>query len=83
LIYEGEYKNDKRDGNGIYYYKTGEVYDGKWKNGLREGRGTFTWGDGSKWEGNFHHNEMDGNGMFYDNGKVEPIAYIHGQQIPK
>jgi len=38
IMYSGEYKDNKREGEGIYYFKNGEVYRGSFK-GLREGRG--------------------------------------------
>ena len=31
-IYEGEIKNNKKDGKGIYYYKHGDRYEGEFKN---------------------------------------------------
>ena len=30
--YEGEYKNDKREGKGIMYYNNGKIENGDWKN---------------------------------------------------
>ena len=37
--YEGEWKNDDREGKGILNYKNGDRYDGEWKNDKREGKG--------------------------------------------
>lgn len=28
--YEGDWKNDKAHGKGIYYYKDGSYYEGEW-----------------------------------------------------
>ena len=30
--YEGDGKNDEREGKGIMHYKNGDKYDGDWKN---------------------------------------------------
>ena len=30
--YEGEWKNNKKEGKGIKYYKNGKLEDGIWKN---------------------------------------------------
>ena len=30
--YEGDWKNDKREGKGIMYYNNGEIDNGDWKN---------------------------------------------------
>ena len=31
--YEGDLKNDKKEGKGIYYYVNDELCEGDWKNG--------------------------------------------------
>jgi len=33
-IYEGEWLNDKKEGNGKYWYKNGNIYTGDWKNDM-------------------------------------------------
>jgi len=37
--YDGDWKNGKKEGKGIYYYNNGNRYEGDWKNDLREGKG--------------------------------------------
>ena len=37
--YEGGFKNDLKEGKGIYYYNNGNKYEGEFKNDLREGKG--------------------------------------------
>ena len=49
--YEGEYRNDKRHGQGTVTYASGNRYSGEWRNGKRYGRGTFTWINGNRFEG--------------------------------
>ncbi|MDR3078906.1 MAG: hypothetical protein LBU15_02605 [Rickettsiales bacterium] len=39
-VYEGEYRNGKKDGKGVHTFPDGRKYDGGWKNDLRDGRGT-------------------------------------------
>ena len=41
VIYEGEYRNNKRDGYGTEYYGNGRKYEGYWKNGVKHGKGIF------------------------------------------
>ena len=81
LIYEGEYKNGKRNGQGTYYYDSGEKYIGEWKDGLREGKGIFYWDDGTYWEGNFTNNEMNGKGNYFDGEDSFPAEYRNGEFI--
>ena len=39
IIYEGEWINDYREGNGKYILEDGQYYIGHWKNDLRNGKG--------------------------------------------
>ena len=81
LIFEGEYKNGLRNGEGTYYYSGGLKYEGQFVNGLREGNGTFYWEDGTRWEGPFKNNEIDGEGTFYDKEESFPVAYKNGEIV--
>ena len=36
--YEGEMKNDKKDGKGIFYLNDGDRYEGEYKNDKKEGK---------------------------------------------
>ena len=81
LIYEGDYKNDQKNGEGIYYYKNGDKYEGEWVNDLREGKGTIYWKNGNKWEGCFHNDLCDGEGMFYNDVDSIPVVYKKGKNV--
>ena len=48
--YIGDYKNKKREGKGIQYYKTRDKYDGEWKNNKKEGKGILYYSNGEKKE---------------------------------
>jgi len=39
--YEGEYKNDKKEGYGEFNWPNGKVYKGMWKDGKQDGDGTL------------------------------------------
>ena len=43
IIYEGEFKEGKRDGLGKEYYNEVLVFEGKFKNGERNGKGSEFW----------------------------------------
>merc|ERR1712039_969025 len=53
LIYEGEFRKGKMDGEGIYHYANGRVYAGQWSQSQMNGHGKMTWPDGSVYSGNF------------------------------
>ena len=41
IMYDGEWKNGRRNGLGIFYYENGECYDGEFKNDLPNGKGNW------------------------------------------
>jgi hypothetical protein len=51
--YEGEWLEDKANGEGVYCYIDGVIYRGSWLNDLQNGNGEENWPDGGKFEGNF------------------------------
>ena len=81
LIYEGEYKNGIRNGEGTYYYARGLRYEGEFVNGFREGNGVFYWEDGTRWEGPFKNNEMNGEGEYNDKEESFPVTYKNGEIV--
>ncbi len=63
--YEGWYYNDKRQGNGSYFYKNGSLcYTGDWYENARHGVGVgVSSRDGSLHAGNWKNNKPIGNGV--------------------
>ena len=59
-MYEGTYKNDKFEGNGVYHYANGNRWEGKFKKGKRHGMGNF-----------FKEGESEPIITFYYNDKLE------------
>ena len=49
--YEGEYYQDRKQGNGKFSWDTGNVYNGQYRNDEREGIGEMKWTDGSVYIG--------------------------------
>ena len=47
IKYEGDYINDKREGNGKYIYENGEYYLGQCKNNLKHGKGIYYYKNGN------------------------------------
>ena len=64
-IYEGEFKDDKREGKGVYIWKDGEKYEGEWKNDKREGKGILHYNEGDRYEGEYKNNIKEGKGIMY------------------
>ena len=60
--YEGQFRNGKREGKGIYYFNNGNRYEGYFKNDIREGKGVLYF-DGNEYEGDFRYDEKEGKGI--------------------
>ena len=64
MLYEGEWKDDKKHGQGKVTYSDGAVYEGEWKDGERHGQGkvTYSGGKGKVYEGEWKHDKKHGQG---------------------
>ncbi|KAL7533502.1 hypothetical protein ACHAXR_007915 [Thalassiosira sp. AJA248-18] len=64
-IYEGEWKDDKQDGEGGCRYANGAIYEGEFKRGKREGKGTYYCANGDKYVGQYKANLRNGQGTYF------------------
>jgi len=67
--YDGEWKEGKREGRGIYEFANGDSYDGEWKEDKPEGRGIQRWADGDYYDGEWKEGRgiyKSANGDSYD-----------------
>ena len=62
--YEGEYKDGKFYGHGIYTSADGSIYEGKWENGKQQGKGILLLLDGSNYDGYWREGKRQGKGTF-------------------
>ena len=85
--YVGEWRNNKRHGQGTYTWDRGRSYKyvGEWRNGKRHGHGTFTPGPlsifaGDKYVGEWRNNKRHGQGTFtYANGRKKEGIWKNGE----
>ena len=49
--YVGNWKDGKREGKGVYYFKSCAKYDGYWKDNKKEGKGVYYFKSGNRYEG--------------------------------
>ena len=55
IKYEGDWVNDRYEGDGKYIWKNGDYYIGQWKKGLRNGKGIGYDRDGNiKYKGDWN-----------------------------
>lgn len=69
--YVGEWKNDKMDGEGFFYFENGDTYHGNFQDGKQSGRGKYLFVNGSKYEGEYENGCKCGFGTYYnENGDI-------------
>ena len=61
-IYEGNWNDDKKDGEGLLKFKEGIIYKGSFKNDKLNGKGEMKWPNNTYYVGEFSNNLFDGNG---------------------
>ena len=54
-IYDGEFMNGKRNGQGAFSFEDGAVYRGQWKNDNFHGQGTFYSANGDEFRGEYRN----------------------------
>ena len=82
-IYEGNYKEGKRDGKGIYVDQDGTIiYQGEWQNGKRHGQGTYKDQEGNVYQGEWQNGKRHGQGTYKDpQGNVYQGEWQNGKFI--
>ena len=65
--YEGEFRDNKKEGRGILYYKNGNRFEGEFRNDKQDGDGIFYFNNGDKYIGKWTNGKVEYNGiLFYD-----------------
>ncbi|KAJ3117378.1 hypothetical protein HK100_000836 [Physocladia obscura] len=62
-VYAGEWKNDKREGRGTYFYQDGSWYEGMWMRDEKEDWGRMNYIDGAVYDGEWHCEMRHGQGI--------------------
>ena len=81
LLFEGEYLNGERNGNGKDYFDNGKLYyEGEYSKGKMEGKGKEYYEDGGlRFEGEYKNgNEWNGKGYDKSNNIVYELKYGKG-----
>ena len=58
--YDGEYRNDKKWGEGTFVWASGNVYKGQYEADMRSGYGEMHWVNGSYYKGNWKNGIQNG-----------------------
>ena len=69
--YEGDFKNNKKEGYGFIFWKNGNMCEGSFKNDKLDGKGIFNYIKGNKYIGEFKKGVKNGKGIYYyPNGNI-------------
>ena len=70
--YVGEFKDNKRHGQGTATFANGAKYVGEFRDDKFQGQGTYTYPNGDKYVGEFRDDKFHGQGTYtYADGRVE------------
>lgn len=79
--YQGNFVDDKRNGEGVIVYKNGDQYEGEWINDKRHGEGTIYYSDGRRYKGNWVEDKIQGEGgMMYPDGSTYVGTWADGKR---
>jgi hypothetical protein len=62
--YAGEFRDDKRTGQGTFTWPDGQKYVGEFRDSKRTGQGTYKWLDGTQYAGEWRDNKRTGQGTY-------------------
>lgn len=79
-IYNGQWRQDRRDGRGTLFFEGG-VLEGEWGNGGLQGEGKIHFKNGDRFEGSYTDNKKYGPGVYrWQDGAEESGEYLEGQK---
>ena len=84
IKYEGDWFNDKMNGQGKMFYTDGSVYEGSFVNNINHGFGTYVWkGKEPKiyYVGEFKNDVMDGKGKLVSGNNIMEGIWKNGQFV--
>jgi hypothetical protein len=80
-IYDGDWKDNRRQGEGVLRLADGTVYRGHFENHKRNGHGEYAWSDGRSYVGEWQDNRIQGRGtMTYANGDAYSGDFVDGKR---
>jgi hypothetical protein len=78
--YDGDWKDGKRTGHGVFVFADGDRYEGEVRDGKERGRGVYVWASGDKCEGDWREGTLVGTGEGLENGQKKK-CYVDGGKI--
>jgi hypothetical protein len=80
--YDGEWRHDRKHGQGTFTFPDGGEYTGEWKYGNKYGQGTYTFPDGAIYTGAWGADKKNGQGKHtFPDGTVEEGTWKGGELL--
>ncbi|MDM5248678.1 AAA family ATPase [Lysinibacillus sp. G4S2] len=80
LLFEGEFANHMKQGNGIMYLKGQMIYQGEFIQNKKQGNGILYKGGKVYYEGHFRNDLMEGYGiLYYEDDVIAPFKELRAQ----
>ena len=78
-IFQGEWKDGKANGNGVFVDTSGSMYDGEWQDDQQHGEGTESWNFSKiRFIGTFMFGKKTGKGRFEFEGGFYEGDFLDG-----
>ena len=78
--YKGQFRDNKKQGKGIYIWANGDRYEGDFVDDEPSGRGKFTFPSGDQYEGEYSRGAFNGKGVVIaKNGDKTEGNFVNGQ----
>lgn len=78
--YKGEFRENKKQGKGVYIWANGDRYEGDFVDDEPSGRGKFIFASGDQYEGEYSKGAFNGKGMFIaKNGDRTDGAFVNNK----
>jgi len=78
--YDGDFRDNEINGNGVFRWTNGDVYDGHMTRGKMNGLGRYTYANGQIYEGNYVNGVKEGKGkLTYPSGLVYDGDFVGGR----
>ena len=79
--YKGYWENNKAEGKGEFYHKSGDKYIGNWHDNKRNGKGIYKSKNGMTYDGNWVDDKPDGEGKEeWEDGNTYIGSYSKGKK---
>ena len=80
--YVGEWKNNRKEGEGVLSHFNGSKFEGIFFNDKKEGPGKQTNAKGDVYIGTWINGQQHGNGVYhYFNGRIKEVKYDKGKLV--